>query len=209
SDLCEWPVDMSCFPPIPEGNEDVARLAVDTATEILWALTGRQFGVCPAVYHPGVEQCLRCEPTLWRGEWFNVDVSTAECMRIVLPGPVFEVTRVELSDGSDGEFAVSGDAVVVRGARPTAIHYQRGIPAPPSAGFMVGRLAAERYLQCVDSGRCRLPKYATQVTRQGVSVHMADPAEVIGEGLTGLPEVDSWIRSVNPNALAEDSEVLG
>ncbi|MGZ7312308.1 hypothetical protein ACXWQU_09315, partial [Streptococcus pyogenes] len=63
---------------------------MDTATEILWALTGRQFGVCPAVYHPGVEQCLRCEPTLWRGEWFNVDVSTAECMRIVLPGPVFE-----------------------------------------------------------------------------------------------------------------------
>lgn len=209
SDLCEWPVDMSCFPDVPEGKETVARVAIDTATEILWALTGRQFGICPVAHDVMVEECLTCEPTLWRGEWFNVDVSARQCMQIHLAGPVYQVDKVLTSTGEELDYRHVGDTVVVRAGRPSTIVYQRGIPVPKAAAYMVGRLAAERFLQCVDPKRCSLPRYATSVQRQGVSVQMASPADVIDRGVTGLVDVDTWIKAVNPNAMAEDSEVLG
>jgi hypothetical protein len=36
---------------------------------------------------------------------------------------------------------------------------------------------------------------------------MVDPSEVLGDGVTGVPEVDLWIRSVNPKRLASRSRV--
>ena len=128
---------------------------------------------------------------------------------MALPGPVFEVSRVEDRWGRDHEFRHFGDAVLVRFGVPRVVHYVRGIRPPRSAAYMVGRLASERYLQCVDPNKCRLPRNATSVQRQGVSVQMADPVEVIGAGLTGLVDVDAWIRAVNPHGLSEDSEVVG
>lgn len=47
------------------------------------------------------------------------------------------------------------------------------------------------------TGECRLPKRVQQLTRQGVTMVM-NPADVFDEGLTGISEVDLWLRSVNP-----------
>lgn len=209
NEFCEWPVDLSCFPTIPEGREDAARVAVDTATEILWALTGRQFGVCRVEHQVGVEECVTCKPTLRDGVWRNIDVGGEDCVRVVLPPPVASVVSVVGADGEEMEFRQLGDSVVVVGGRPRTVVYDRGVVPPAHAGYMVGRLAAERFLQCVDPKRCQLPRYTTSVQRQGVSVQMANPAEVIARGLTGLVDVDTWIKAVNPEGLAEDSEVVG
>lgn len=212
---CSWPVYMKCFvDEIPPERADVARAAVDTATAILWALTGRQFGVCLTVFAVSPSGCRSaCEPTLWEGRWYNTPQGDGICRTVDLPGPVYWVDRVVDAAGEELEASIAGDGSVrVFGgasARGFTVEYRRGLPAPPGAARMVGRLASQRYLQCLGDSKCELPKNTTSVTRQGVTVQMADPAEVIGQGLTGLPDVDAWVRSLNPHGLAEWPEVIG
>ena len=63
---CDWPVDRGCFPPLPELSDpptDEEQAAYDAevvqrnaaenmAVSVIWALSGRQFGVCPVTTRP-------------------------------------------------------------------------------------------------------------------------------------------------------------
>lgn len=91
---------------------------------------------------------------------------------------------------------------------PIVVRYRAGVPPPPGTAVALGELAceAQRALQ-PSLGECRLPSRALSVTRQGVTVELADPGAFLTEGLTGLPIVDSWIRSVNPSGLRQPSSV--
>jgi hypothetical protein len=40
------------------------------------------------------------------------------------------------------------------------------------------------------------------VSRQGVQIQRLSPRDLAEMGMTGLPEVDLWVRSVNPHGLA-------
>ena len=207
--LCEWPVDLKCFPDdVKTGDPEVVQAAVDTATEVLWALTGRQFGVCPAEVAVRVDMCRPCAPTLFEGEWYNVDPSgRGWCTGVWLPGPIFEILSVEGEDGEPLRWAATEYGCDVIGS-PVRVRYMRGRVVPPTAARMVGRLASQMYLQC--TGRpCQLPARTSSVTRQGVSVQMADPMDIINAGGTGLPDVDMWIRAHNPHHLSAPSEVIG
>jgi len=72
---------------------------------------------------------------------------------------------------------------------------------PPIGGVMsAAQLGCQLALSCQPEtiGRCRLPKRVTSITRQGITVAaVLDPLELFGQGLTGLPEVDLWVASVN------------
>jgi hypothetical protein len=77
---------------------------------------------------------------------------------------------------------------------------------PPKAGLRVGGiLACEIAKQCAGL-KCRLPSNVTQLTRDGVSLTL-DPKAFIDVGLTALPEVNAWIRQVNPYGLAQPGDV--
>lgn len=208
--MCEWPADLSCFEgDLQTADPDRVQVAVDTATEILWALTGRRYGVCPAEYRVQASACRPCAPTLFDGEWYNIDPGAGWCTGVWLPQPVFEVTRVLDADGGELNWRATEYGVDVLGT-PAVVEYERGIPVPHTAGYMVGRLAFQRYLQCIgDRKRCQLPQNTTSVTRQGVTVQMADPTEVMNMGGTGLPDVDAWIKAHNPYGLATTPEVIG
>ena len=201
-------MDLSCFgEELADANPEKLRVAVDTATEILWALTGRRYGVCPAETRVQGDMCRPCMPTLFRGDWYNIDPLSAGCQAVWLPQPVFEVEDVTDADGTTLPWHPTAYGVDVLG--PVAIvKYMRGIPVPETAGYMVGRLASQRYLQCIGK-KCQLPTNATSVTRQGVTVQMADPAEVIRLGGTGLADVDAWIKAMNPHGMSQVSEVIG
>lgn len=43
--------------------------------------------------------------------------------------------------------------------------------------------------------KCSPPERATRVTRQGVSIDLADPAKMIELGITGIRAVDAWLAS--------------
>lgn len=55
---CTWPVDRSCLP-VAEGEIEIAQqqAAEDLAVHVLWALSGRQFSVCPVIARPCPQPC--------------------------------------------------------------------------------------------------------------------------------------------------------
>ena len=82
----------------------------------------------------------------------------------------------------------------------TEVTYQYG-EAPPLAGVQAAvTLAVELARDMHGLGKCRLPKRLTSITRQGVTVDIADSLDILREGGTGLTSVDLWIYSVNPEA---------
>lgn len=115
---CEpWPVtwvcDVSCESPT------VTAQAVELATEVVWALSGRQFGLCEVTLRPCRRDCDQfpwpgpdwvqwpgtswVSPSLVAGQWFNVlcgrCVSGCSCTSIsevLLPAPVHDVVQVKV-----------------------------------------------------------------------------------------------------------------
>lgn len=89
-----------------------------------------------------------------------------------------------------------------------SVLYLRGQAVPAAGMRAVGSLACEIYKQCTGAAGCRLPDRVKTVTREGVTYDMFDPGEWLDQGLTGLRDVDTWIRSVNPHGLYQPSAVF-
>jgi len=234
-----WPIDSEVLPPVSAGRQEaLLSAAVDTAVGVLWALTGRRFGLRTVVARP----CAQTGPSVavaWQGPWMvpvldsgvwrNVPCGTAGCRRespgvVLLPGPVHTVTGVAV-DGikiddiswrhegdwlyrTDGQGWPTQDLTAPLGDPGTwSVTYQQGTPPPAGAGLAVGALAGEFLNATINPDKCTLPRRVTQITRQGVTMQMADPQAIINDGSTGLPEVDMWVRAHNPHRLAEPSQV--
>lgn len=233
---CTWPVARHCLPTTSE--ESLLAGSIDAAVGVLWALTGRRFGVCPTVARP----CTNTAPSMvvaphgpWMmpiidsGVWRNISCGDRSCRReststVLLPGPVHEITGVAV-DGvklDPASYSVEGDWLYRADGtawpdqnltRPLgtpgtwSVTYMRGTPPPAGADTAVAALAGEFYNSCTDPEKCVLPRNVTQITRQGVTMQMADPQTIIEQGSTGLPEVDLWVRAHNPHRLAEPSQV--
>lgn len=89
-----------------------------------------------------------------------------------------------------------------------SVLYMRGTPVPAGGVRAMGSLACEIYKQCTGAGGCRLPDRVQTVTREGVTYDMFDPGEWLDNGFTGLRDVDTWIRLVNPHKLTQPSAVF-
>ncbi|MBB3040129.1 hypothetical protein [Hoyosella altamirensis] len=231
---CEWTVDDSCLP-APESEYDRARLqdAKDAAVRILWSLTGRQYGVCPAIARPCPPPCLPRKsgpgwfPELVNGAWINVCKCEGGCTWLApsvihLPGPVDHIIKVTI-DGTDLDetaYALEGDLLYrTNGIWPSqnltkplgspgswSVTYGRGAPPPAGLATAAGILAKEFFAACCNT-KCRLPARVQAVVRNGVSVTMTGP-DIFAEGLTGIPEIDIQIQAANPNRLAQRSRAV-
>lgn len=121
-----WPrPDTSCcdrlepVDPTPEVTARIERM-LHVATEIIWRLSGKQFGACPVTVRPCRQSCadrpsygywsgMLWTPVLDEGTWFNLKCDTcfgnasgcacSELCEVDLPGPVAEILDVKL----DGE----------------------------------------------------------------------------------------------------------
>lgn len=131
---CEWPVQTDCLPTIdpddPARAEKAARLqeAVDTAVQVLWALTGRRFGCqrltarpCPGWDDPRWDSYDSIGgpgmiPVLFDGQWANVWAGPG-CKAdgpgvVTLPGPVAAVDAVKVEG-----VAIASDSYRLEGDR--------------------------------------------------------------------------------------------
>ena len=86
------------------------------------------------------------------------------------------------------------------------ITYQPGRPLPAAGQIAAGEYACEIAKACVGAD-CALPQQVASMTRNGVDIQVVDPTLVAENGLTGLTNVDLWIRSVNPAQRAQRSRV--
>lgn len=167
-------------------------------------------------------------PVLLSGQWLNVACGGG-CQSdgpgaVRLPGPVLRVERVDVEGVAidPSSWRVEGDRLLrVNGhawpsqdlQRPYGepgtwgVWYLRGVEAPVGAASMVASLAGELYNAVNNPAKCRLPKGWTSVQRQGVTVRRVDPAQLLAAGRTGLPDVDLWIKTLNPAGLATSARV--
>lgn len=135
--VCGWTMDDSCWTKLATAFEDeakapMAQAAVNQAAEVLYALSGRQFGVCEVVARPCRQACCdpcgrgggyRWTPVLQGGQWMNVSCvgckdacSCTTVCEVLLPGPVVSVSEV-LLDGvalDESEYRVDNRRALVR-----------------------------------------------------------------------------------------------
>ena len=143
----EWPVDTSGLPALPEQNapEYPVALAQRNAAEslavsVLWALSGRQFGLLTVTVRPcsfrtdwrrrgDYGEQVTSYLLSWEGDrWMNVPCGCSGGCRetgpnmIHLPGPVSEVVSVQIAGAElpDNVWTVEGNVL-----------YRREAPWPP------------------------------------------------------------------------------
>lgn len=132
--LCEtWTPVWSCA--LPTGSYAVSGVALQMASETLYALSGRQFGLCTETVRPCRRDCYGDtwplgwteygypHPALIGGRWFNLGCATctsgcscASVSEALLPGPVYDVVQVKV-DGIvlvTGAYRVDDNRVLVR-----------------------------------------------------------------------------------------------
>lgn len=147
------------------------------------------------------------------------DVST-----IVLPGQVYDVTGVwidgEVLDPAayrldnlglsrvDGGFwprcqnmtnppLLDEESPDVSSTADTfLVTYRIGSPVPSGGQLAAGTLACELAKQSCAPKECRLPRRATTVAREGVTIVMPTDEQLFANGVTGIFEIDSWLASV-------------
>jgi hypothetical protein len=231
-----WPLDTSCCDGWVDQPEPVRRYAGVIAERLLWALSGRRFGVCDVAVRPCRRPCAHPSVTVpwWRlgdGWWLATCrcTTSAQCWcdpaQLRLPGPVHEVTQVRV-DGAvmppatyrlDGVWLIRDDGGGWPGCQDLnqapdqvgtfEVRYRRGRPVPSEAAAAAGVYACEIAKACTSDRTCRLPQRVTSIARQGVDVEFLDPTTLANKGLTGIPEVDAWLRAVNPDRLPEPARV--
>jgi hypothetical protein len=136
---CNWPIDEACLPAL-ESDDVAAEMTLESAkalaTQVLWALSGRQFCLiettvrpCPEPYPPGILRRPVAPSSYevfswWDYAWGAVGCGcVGRCIRtgpgaVHLPGPVHTVLDVTI-DGdplSEDEWVVEGDTLYRTGA---------------------------------------------------------------------------------------------
>lgn len=168
------------------------------------------------------------------GVWRNCSCATACTCRATceayLPGPVAEIVEVR-TDGvvldpaayrldatawgpalvrTDGSCWPECQDMSRADTEPGtwSVQYRPGQPLPPAGAIAAGELAMEFARGCAGSSSCTLPQQLVAMSRNGVDVQVVDPTTVLENGLTGIANVDTWIRSVNPARLPSRPRVL-
>lgn len=109
---------------------------------------------------------------------------------------------------TDGEcWPECQDMNVTEGVGVFTVTYVPGLPLPAAGSIALGKLACEYAKSCV-GGDCKLPAELASMTRNGVDVQIIDQALLPDQILTGLAEVDRWVRAVNPSNLRSRPRVL-
>lgn len=112
---CEdWTPTFTCD--LPTGSEAVSGTALQIASELLWSLSGRQFGLCATTLRPCRDDCYGDtwssalgtmtsypQPLLYAGNWYNITCGTCtsgcsctSVSQVTLPGPIYEITQVKV-----------------------------------------------------------------------------------------------------------------
>ena len=239
---CSWtiPEPLCCTAAWAATPAEVQSAARDYAATILWAATGRQFGLCEITVRPcGMRRCDSglgefwgydwsggtWVPYIFNGQWFNCMCGAVCCCeprcQVRLMGPVFSIIEVTIGGIAvdPATYRVDDDHWLVRtagecwpqcadmdtddGDNVFEVTYQRGTAVPNALLRAAAALACEWAKACVGDDTCRLSNRVTSVARQGITIDMVSPDDLLDSGLTGRWEVDTVIRALNPHRNVE------
>lgn len=221
-ECADWDIQWSCdVTTTDEDKLDTVRLA---AQELLWAMSGRRYGVCTITEGYRLPCTSPCYVP-WADdfgpgvEWRLGDTRRRRCCAIPLhQNPVrgiFDVTVFGVPLTTD-EYYLGRNTLYRIGecfpcddecdVPPVQVTYTYGIDPPVLAKLALGELACEM-LRALDGADCRLPSNAISVTRQGVTVDLGDPQTLFEQNRIGLPICDEFLRMANPDGLRQRSQV--
>jgi hypothetical protein len=165
-------------------------------------------------------------PALISGAWYNLtcggcpgECSCTPLSKALLPDPVASITQVKLNGQvlPASGYRVDNYRELIRlGGQswPTcqdmsladtedntwSVTVVIGQSVPVAGQYAVGELAAEILKSCAGL-TCSLPRTATTVTRQGITVDMPTIYDLLDRKLLGLPFSDLFVSTYNPNGL--------
>ena len=248
--VCEaWPTNLCCEVPESMAEAEVERWTL-IASQILWGLSGRRWGPCPVTVRPCRRSCVDTDFFSFQagagtgpwipyigvdGIWRNAsvcgctsDCSCSELCEVYLPGPVYDVTEVNV-DGevlvpeayrvdapgklvrTDGECWPDCQDLAAPPGEPGTftVTYRWGLALDEAAIAAVSEMTCHLLKGCAPGGSCgcKTNRNLTRVVRQGMEVDLPDPTLIYSEGRTGLPLCDMWLATINPYRLTSPSRV--
>lgn len=141
------------------------------------------------------------------GRWPIRSIGTVEIDGVVIPAAEYRVDDYRYlvrQPSADGSYtAVAGwpryQNLAIRDGDPGSflVTLTWG-DDPPETGKNACITLALEFAKMYTGAQNRLPSRVQSITRQGVSFSILDPMQFLDEGLTGLYDVDLFVRSVNP-----------
>lgn len=205
---CVWPINLddcceALEEPIDPDGELVTRvLAAVSSMMSRWS--GYSIGRCAETVRPlGI--CPECRGWCCGG---------ADSIRLTTNdgSPVYDVTEVRVDgeavpddewyfDAAKGMLWADGSRWPTRDARNLpdtepgtfAVDVLTGSEPDGWAMWVATQLACELVRSCAGDAECRIPRNATQISSQGITIQLSDE-----EIQHFLPEVSSWVSAVNP-----------
>ena len=209
---CPWPIDIeACCRGAGldlDDESNAARVAsvIDQVSEMLARWSGGAYGGCATV-RP-LEPCGRCRTGCCaQGDCLVLhSASAVTAVRIYGNGLDpddyrFDPARGVLCTTLPGTRWPHRDP---RSAEVPAMEVDTLVGAEPDAWALAvaAELACELLRSCAGE-KCRLPRNATQVTAQGVTITLAED-----ELKYALPSVIAWVQTVNPVGAKRPARVL-
>lgn len=227
--------DTQAVPAARELDPELLSAELVAASELLYALSGRQFpGVCSDTVRPARRDLLTNVPTWWNyaGIWrtFPTDDFYAHRENAISLGayPIRDVTQV-LIDGQvqdpatfyrlderrwlvrlDGGSWPMWQDLYLPPTEPNTfeVSFLWG-QDPPAAGVEACKeLAIEFALARVDRAASSVPQRVLNLVSQGATYTLLDPMTFLQTGGTGIYRVDLWLKSVNPDGMKRRSRVF-
>lgn len=209
-------------------TSDFAQQAVESASYLMWALSGRKYSGIATV----TERYVRFAPLIntrliQEAAIINSRVNKALAIvepwvsaetRIRLRGqPVQEIVTVRNINGGivnpssyyivdHSTIQFSEGALIV--PADIEISYTYGAQAP-TLGKMAARRVAIEFIKLWEGlDDCALPSRVSQVTRQGVTYTVLDSQDFLQEMRLGIYEIDLFLKTVNPHKANKRSKVF-
>lgn len=205
---CVWPIDSGdCCPPSQEspGDADLFERLVPVVSDMMTRWSGYRIGVCTAQLRP-LGPCKVCrswccggaDGVLLRGPNGMYVASVTE---VSVGGATLDPATWRFDTEKQTLWRKPPDSLPQRDARwaecgeADAFCVDAVLGEDPDAWalFTAAALLCELMKSC-RGDKCRIPRNATQVTSQGLTITLSD--SVIRKY---LPEVNEWVTTVNPN----------
>lgn len=211
-----WPVEWP--EPIVGGDPTLVAVAERYAVQSLTLLTLGRVGGGLITVMPCGSACRApltqgFYPYMRDGKWYNCwcqsGCDCASMPTVFIPGLVY-VDNVVVDDVvlDPSAYRVIDHRMLQRvdgGSWPSCagdsfrVTYSQTHPADGNARRAAGVLATEFYRMLTQDRACRLPRSITSIQRQGISMELTPG--VFPDGLTGIPEVDTFVKLWNPHGL--------
>lgn len=226
-----WPIDWPASIDITTYDSVAVELAERYAVESLRMLTLNRVGGVQRTVMPSGRTCG--SPTMKLDMFYPTVVfpsasllkscnclMNCRCPRVAsvaLTAPISDITEVKV-DGvvlDPTAYHVEDNDRLVRddgkqwpacGGKDFTVTYLNGHKVDAMGSYAAGVLAYE-FLKLItqDKTKCRLPSSVTNVQRQGLTFEIT--RGMFANGVTGIPEVDTFIMLWNPHALKTKPQV--